>query len=259
MQLFRRPGFIAASALTVLLVLSSARVLPADVFFSWMTRRIVTPLFSLMRFRGAAEEENRLLRALLQQYAGDRSLENFRISEENGEQDIIAWTTARGITSFRTARVLAPVYERGSQLFLLNRGARDGVRLRATVITGKGFLAGRIVRVRDTTSFLELLTARGQRFSVLKENGDAPIGMTEGRGDEVALTLDLVPREASVASKDSLVTSGLDDGVPRGLLIGTLRDLSPLENSPWQRGTVDPFVRGYSLVTVGVLVLPDAL
>lgn len=254
MKFFRRPGFIAASALIVLLVFSSTGV-SFDVPVAWFTRVFITPIVELLSFPSSdREKENNELRALLQSLVGDRVLANEREREKNDRTMMTDWATARSLPSPIIASVLTSIREGSNDFFLLNRGKRDGITPYAAVVSGRGILVGRIAKAQSALSFLRPLTGRGERFSVAKEGDSAVLGIAEGQGAADTLSISFVPRDVAIKNNDIIVTSGLDSGVPAGLPLGVVVDVVASENSPWQQVTIRPLISPSFVRLVGILI-----
>ncbi len=254
MRFFKRPGFIAASALIVLLVLSSVGI-PFDVPAVWFTRALITPIVELLSSPVSdREKENNELRILLQSLVGDRVLKNEIEREKNDRAMITDWAAALFLPSPIVASVLTSIHEGNNDFFLLNRGKRDGITPYAAVVSGKGILVGRIAKVQSASSFLRPLTGRGERFSVAKEGDSAVLGIAEGQGTADTLSISFVPRTVTIQKNDIIVTSGLDEGVPARLPLGVVVDLAAPENSPWQQVTIRPFISPSFVRLVGILI-----
>lgn len=258
MQFFRRPGFIATSALLVLLVLSRKNIVPIDAVFVRFTETFVTPFMRLQNTpRRESDREVRELRSLLRRVVGEQTLATLNSKREDGALRVNHWAQLRTLPPPILANVLTRMEEGGESFYLLERGERDGVQFHAAVTTGDGILVGRIVRVNRTTSLLRLLTASRERFSVMREKESGAIGIVEGRGNDAILDFLFVPRDITIARDDVVVTSGLDPFVPAHLLVGVVRDSGVAQEGPWQHVTVDPFMRPTDLLTVGILTFPE--
>ncbi|MDO8581903.1 MAG: rod shape-determining protein MreC [bacterium] len=254
MKFFRRPGFIAASALLVLLVLLYADA-PLNIPVAWFTRMFIAPVADFLSSPVSdLAKENNELRSALQSLVGDRVLENQTAREKNDRTTITDWAAARFLPSPIIATALTSIHEGNNNFFLLDRGKRDGVTPYAAVVSGKGVLVGRIAKVQSALSFLRPLTGRGERFSVAKEGDPAVLGIAEGEGMADTLSISFVPRTVTIQNNDIIVTSGLDNGVPAGLPLGVIVDVIASENSPWQQVTIRPFISPSLVRLVGILI-----
>jgi len=144
------------------------------------------------------EEENRRLRELL---GLDRRL------EPGG----IAATVLRQATPTRGLAVI------------LSRGARDGVRVLAPVVTPRGLLG--VVRSVDPQSSVAVLwTHPDFRVSAMTPDGSV-FGLVQPRGgnpDLMTMLLVGVPYRDTIPPGTPLLTSGFGGVYPRGIPIGTV-------------------------------------
>lgn len=254
MNFFRRSGILALGALILLLVLSWRNILPFDVVFRPFATYIIAPLSRIIdEPTNNLAQENKELREVLKSVAGTTTIEQLQKAQRAEEATIQTWAELRSFPKPLLASILTRVEENGQLFFLLNRGSDDGVVPYATVISGNGILVGRITTVRKRTAFLRLLTAPTEHFSLIREGGDTAMGITEGKGNDERLHVNFIPKELTLSPNETFLTSGLDVGVPRGLLVGTVRETFPLENSPWQQATLIPFNHPASLHTVAIL------
>jgi rod shape-determining protein MreC len=131
----------------------------------------------------------------------------------------------------------------------IDAGSRDGVRVNATVVNGKG-LVGRVKRVGPYTSTVVLLV--DGEFSVgarLVRSGQLGLVTGHGLGE---MTYQLIGRRARAEVGESMYTSGstFAAGIPVGRVSTTSND----PNSPTLTGSLSPFVDVTSLDLVGVVL-----
>lgn len=100
----------------------------------------------------------------------------------------------------------------------IGAGSDAGLNVGDVVLAG-GAVIGRLETVLPTTSQVRLITARSSRLQVAV--GDTRALLTAD-GNQVLLTE--VPSSAQLTTGDTVVTSGLGGGVPRGILIGTVAE-----------------------------------
>jgi rod shape-determining protein MreC len=108
------------------------------------------------------------------------------------------------------------------QMARLNKGLADGIALDMAVITPEG-LAGRIVRISRTTSDVLFLVDPACRVSARLTRLDA-FGIVRGQGvswrGQASCRMDFISKTAQIMPGDEVVTSGLGDVYPSGLVIG---------------------------------------
>lgn len=127
-------------------------------------------------------------------------------------------------------------------------GSRDGVRVNATVVNGKG-LVGRVKRVGPYTSTVLLLVDGDFSVGVrLIRSGQLGLATGHGVGE---LSYQLIGQRARAEVGEAMYTSGstFAAGIPVGRVATTSND----PNSPTLTGTLSPYVDVTSLELVGVV------
>ncbi|MEK7481598.1 MAG: rod shape-determining protein MreC [Patescibacteria group bacterium] len=233
--------------------------------------RIVTPgIRSLSRFgavfgdlRGYITEKQTLTKrvqtletalATQQQETAERTL----LEEENRalrEQLTFAQRTA---TTPIVSYVVGKSIDNTANTVIIDRGEADGVVNQAPVIAGDGLLVGKIAKVNPHTAIVRLINDPRSKVAVTVLNKDKSIGLVEG-GFGVSVTLTTVLQADTLEAGDLVVTSGLEELVPRGLLIGTIANVEKENYRPFQEATITPAAPLGRLTLVGVLPPPSSL
>lgn len=138
---------------------------------------------------------------------------------------------------------------------IINKGTKDGIVNGLIVLDSEGVVVGKIIEARDTISRACLSIDRKCKFAASIQNTDRTSGVVEG---ELGLTIkmDLIPQTEELEKGNIIVTSGLENNIPRGLAIGRISEVIKENNSLWQKAVVDPIVNFDNLVMVSV-ILPE--
>lgn len=124
----------------------------------------------------------------------------------------------------------------GDSLLIVNQGTRQGLKKNMPVIVGEGVLVGRVSEVFLSSAAVTLLSHPSSTV-----NGEAASSGAKGiiKGEHgLGLLFDAVLQSDALASGDSIVTSGLDPGIPRGLLVGTLQEPGLTPDRLYQRASL---------------------
>lgn len=123
---------------------------------------------------------------------------------------------------------------------VINRGARDGVRIGMPAVTGQG-LVGRVINVSANAARVQLITSEFSSISSRTQTNrveGAVIGLASG-----ALRMTLLPQGAQVQVGDLVLTSGLGGNLPPDIVIGQVTSTrqfeSDIEQSAEVRSLVD--------------------
>ncbi|MFA9262786.1 MAG: rod shape-determining protein MreC [Undibacterium sp.] len=123
-----------------------------------------------------------------------------------------------------------------SMSLTLNRGTTDGVETGMPVVVGKGNLVGRVSAVHLTSAEVRLLS-HAESTGAARIAGTSVQGVI--RGDHgLGLVFDMALSGETLQPGASLVTSGLGDNLPKGLLIGEIREVRPSADRLFQQASV---------------------
>lgn len=151
------------------------------------------------------------------------------------------------------ARVIGRAPDPSFRVHILNRGEKEGVRLGAAVIAGEGIYIGKIIEVDRNTSKLLLLTDPHATAAAYVENPAQTQGLLSGEHG-LALRLDLLAKDDVIELDQLVVTSGIEPGVPRGLIAGRVGRVTNLPGELFQSASVEPAADLRSLNVVTILV-----
>lgn len=173
-------------------------------------------------------EENRLLKARLEEFAGvqaevtDLRSENDELKELVGkEEDLREYNPIQAV-------VIARNPDQWEEKIILNRGTNHGVKENMAVMTAGG-LIGKVTIVTPTTSTVELVTTQNQnyRVSAMVLGEDDVFGLIEGYDPERReLLLKRIDFSVDLKEGDQVVSSGLGGIFPKGIVIGEITEVT---------------------------------
>lgn len=137
---------------------------------------------------------------------------------------------------------------------LIDRGSDDGILKDLPVVNQDGILVGKIFEVKEKSSLILLLLDRRSRVAATIQNKDGTIGIVEG-GHGISSSMKFIPQGENVEVGNLVITSGLEETVPRGLLIGTVEGVTKDVREPFQEATIKPLAEFSKLITVAVIQL----
>ncbi len=172
------------------------------------------------------QDENQVLRAEKEALA--RQLADKRAIEEENERlrRYLDVKKAHPGLILTEALVIGQASESQSSLLTLNRGSDDGIKVGMPVITEAG-LVGSVSQVSKTTCTLRLLT-EGMASAGAYDSRTGEVGLIEG---DIALKgsnrcyLSYLKEDSQVEVGDLIYTSGEGSIFPRGLLIGSVKEV----------------------------------
>jgi rod shape-determining protein MreC len=136
--------------------------------------------------------------------------------------------------------------------FVVDRGSDDGVATGAAVVSGNGLYVGKVASVSASTATVAVLTAPGERTAVTLLNLTRTIGVAEGSAHALMDVL-FIPHDQPIAVNDLVVTSGLEDDVPAGLVVGVVNAVRDDPTAPFQSASVEPLSDARRTSSVAIL------
>lgn len=121
---------------------------------------------------------------------------------------------------------------------VINRGREAGVERGQAVVDATGVL-GQISRVTASSAFVTLISDPDHALPV-RDNRSGLRSIAYGTGDPGVLLLPDVPRNADVQVGDLLVTSGLGERFPSGLVVGEVIEVERDPGSNFARIVARP-------------------
>ncbi|WP_088103704.1 rod shape-determining protein MreC [Halalkalibacter urbisdiaboli] len=187
--------------------------------------------------------ENQLLKARLEEYAQISVERNLLRNENETLRQMLELEESLNDYLIRPAVVIHRNPDLWEQHVGLNRGSQHGVDENMAVIDSQGGLIGKVKRVSEFTSFVQLLSDndRTNRVSAQILMDEPEVGFIEGydteRGLLIMRKLDI---EANIELNQMVTTSGLGDVYPSGLLIGEVVEVVPDEYGLTQNAYIKP-------------------
>lgn len=197
-------------------------------------------------------DENKILKEKLSEY---KSLiyDVQQLKKENEElRDLLGKTES--IRDYRPiqATVIARSPERWIEQVTINKGKQHGIEKNMAVITADG-MVGKIQNTSQFTSSVQLLTGFDQfnRISatISREDGPDIFGLVEEYDQETHTLLFKIIEESEKGAEegDLVVSSGLGGLFPGGLLIGTVKDVTPDQYGLTKTALVEPAADMYEM------------
>ena len=130
------------------------------------------------------------------------------------------------------------------QTVILNKGSLSGVAINQGVISPTG-VVGKVVRVGPTSCLVQLIT--DPNFSMASRLQKSRVnGIVQGTGDNNFCDLLYIRSTDAIELNDRVVSSGLEQIFPQGILIGHVTSISPGE-PPLRRVEISPSTKLRSL------------
>ncbi len=249
-KIFSHPFILSLLIIVGLIFFSSQGWLktPQDIFFrltgfgqkigyqfSLKANNLINFLTSINKFNQEniqlTKENKKLLSQLVQLKEAARENEFLRrqiglVSEES-PQLILADVIGQNLSNFE-------------KCLLINRGAQDGLKEKAIVITAGNFLIGQVIELGNSFAKIQLITDPNSRVNALIQESGVTGLVKSGQG--LNLTVDLIPQGEIIEEGQTVVTSGLAGVFPSGLLIGQINQVVLIDVRVFQEAKIKPAV-----------------
>lgn len=135
---------------------------------------------------------------------------------------------------------------------IINRGAKDGIKIGKSAIVSGGILIGKVVKTEDATAVIRLINDNQSKVAATIINKDKSLGLVEG-GYGISVYLNYIPQNEMIAVNDIVVTSGLEDGIPKGLLVGPIVAVEKEAYQPFQKAVISPAADLNKILLVSII------
>ncbi|HEV8601334.1 MAG TPA: rod shape-determining protein MreC [Patescibacteria group bacterium] len=125
-----------------------------------------------------------------------------------------------------------------TQTLTINKGSADGVAEGLAVIVSPGLLVGKVTKAYSASSEVTMITDPSVTVNAEVSESGAK-GLIRGEHG-LSLRFDLVTQNEVIKPQDQLITSGLSEDFPRGLLIGEIVSISSSASELFQKAFVSP-------------------
>jgi rod shape-determining protein MreC len=208
--------------------------------FLVMGTRIYEEVFFFLTAGNISPEELETLITQRDQYMIDQT-ELIKLRDENESLLKLLGFVARTNYSVVSANITGRSINPDSNRFFIDRGREDGIREGQAVIVDDGIIIGKILSANPYTSTVAVLSDSDTALAVSVLNKTRTIGLLTG-GTGNLLRMSLIPDEERIQINDIVVTSGLEEQIPSGLLVGAVNAVITNEQTPFQEAVIEPII-----------------
>lgn len=158
-------------------------------------------------------------------------------------------------------KVMAGVISRGDaqdiatrvELISIDKGSRDGLIPGLVVLNEQGIVVGKVSDVKESISSVQLVLNDDCRMAATILGGSQTSGIVEG---DLGLTMKMnyIPQSKEIKVQDIVISSGLEETIPRGLVIGQVTEMLEESNDLWKSAVLESSVYFEELTIVSVIL-----
>ena len=176
------------------------------------------------------------------------------LEQENNElKRVLNFSQQQPTYKILTAMVVGKSVENAERVISISSGLDSGIKVGQPVVVLDGMIVGKIIRVEQNLSWVRLINDSNSKIAAVILNKERSQGVVEG-GYGLSVNMNFIPRNEQVSVSETVVTSGLDPDVPKGLLLGTVAAVINEAYQPFQKAVLTPAVDLSKLTVVGVIV-----
>lgn len=139
-----------------------------------------------------------------------------------------------------------------SQIVTVDAGRADSIHAGDAVIIGNGILTGEVTQVDQYTSQVRLITSFDSQIAATIQNENSSPGIISG-DHNIGLRMNFIPEHHIVDIDSTVTTSGLNNRIPTGLLIGTITEVQKEAGGVFQEARLEPFFDPNALQVMTVI------
>lgn len=119
---------------------------------------------------------------------------------------------------------------------MINLGEKQGVRKNQAVALAEGIIIGKISETFEYESKVLLITSPESAINSLAQSSRAN-GIVKGKFG-TGVRLEMINQSEQLAEADLIITSGLEEGIPKGLIIGKVSNIEESANRVFKESNV---------------------
>lgn len=225
---------------------------PVRSAFTTLASGAARALADLDRF-GALRDENAALRAEIAQLRAQTARLNDAERENERFREALGYLDDNPELDLVTARIVGRDSLDVLDTIVIDRGASHGIRVGMAVVAN-GALAGRVTGLTDSTADVLPVHSPQSTVSVLAQGDETRADGTLDGTNGADLVMRHIDAEAPIMVGDSIVTSSLGGGLPRGIPVGRIVAIEISPTSVLRQAIVEPIVQPEDLDVVQVIV-----
>ncbi|MFA6304769.1 MAG: rod shape-determining protein MreC [Patescibacteria group bacterium] len=124
-------------------------------------------------------------------------------------------------------------------MVILNAGANVGLQIGMPLTVNQGIVIGKIAQVEENRSYGRLLTDTASQLAISFGESNNTNGLLTGQAGN-SLVIDLISQDQVVTDGEIVITSGLEEMVPRGLLVGNVSKTDQKVGQIFKQARIEP-------------------
>jgi len=207
-------------------------------------------------YLSGASTQNITLKRQLDQLKTEQSTLDEMVLENQRLLKLLEYKKNNPGNKLKFAKVTSFSLSPQNDMIVVDSGFADGISKGMAVISVDG-LVGRIFKVYKDHSEVLLLTDRNSSIPGIDRSSRAR-GIVKGRGffRDRHCELEFVPRSELLKEGDEIISAGMGEFFPKGIIIGKISMVNSVTNTLFQKAEIMPSVRFSNLDEVFIVTKP---
>ena len=200
-------------------------------------------------------EQNKALKTEIEELRAKNLAANEFEAENRRLKALLGYKEAATQFDLVAARVIGREATTWSSMVVINRGTSDGIANDMAVVTSMG-LVGHISEAGINSSKVQLILDPRSSVGTLVQRPESRVaGIVEGDINNPNMPRMInIPKNSDVIVGDIIVTSGFGGIYPKGIVVGTIKDVQNEESGLLKYGVIETTVNFQKLEDVAVIV-----
>ena len=203
------------------------------------------------RDKGELKQENEEFRNQIAKLLQEKSVWQEEKQENQFLRDQLSFVKDNNY-AFEIANVIGRGLDEVSNILIVDKGEKNGVSLGQAVVSGSGVMIGKITKVEKNRAFVLLLNDDLSQVATKIQNEDKTMGLVVGQFG-LGLIMNYIPTTESVEVDDLVVSSGVEEMVPQGLVVGQIDNVVSVAEDLFQSATIRSLIDFNKITLVNIL------
>ena len=116
----------------------------------------------------------------------------------------------------------------------------------------EGMIIGKIIEVQDEISKAIILLDSNSKTAATFKGKERTLGIING-DHGLGMKMELIPQDENIANNDIVITSGTEEYIPYGFIIGSVTKVNKEANNFFQTAFVQPLISYNTIRIVTIL------
>ena len=116
-----------------------------------------------------------------------------------------------------------------------------------------GYIIGKVYKAYDKHSIVKLINDHSSQLAITILNTAKTIGIAQGEFG-LGVKIDLIPQNEKIDLDDIVITSGLEDNIPRGLVVGTVEEIFGADEEIFKQASIKLPIDFDKIIYISVII-----